>query len=111
MTRRFTEEEITARAWQFADDQVGEDTGELRYRWELALKELEAKEPRLWRSRPARPGRSGSSSLIDLAQPMERHPRGNAPTMFTHRRPQDIHFDQGGTSWKCDRSLFLKPWK
>ncbi len=56
-TPRFTEEEITARARQLADEQgpgwaaitaeeqVGKDTAELRYWRELALKELEAEEP------------------------------------------------------------------
>jgi hypothetical protein len=56
-TLRFTEEEITARARQLADEQgpgweavtaeeqVGEDTAELRYWRELALKELESEEP------------------------------------------------------------------
>jgi hypothetical protein len=54
---RFTDEEITARARQLADEkglgwdaitaeeQVGKDTAELRYWRELALKELEAEEP------------------------------------------------------------------
>jgi hypothetical protein len=54
---RFTEDEITARARQLADEkgpgweaitaeeQVGKDTAELRYWRELALKELEAEEP------------------------------------------------------------------
>ncbi len=53
-TGRFTEEEITARARQLADEQgpgweavvagerVGKDTAELRYWRDLALKELEA---------------------------------------------------------------------
>ncbi len=56
-TLRFSEEEITARARQLADEQgpgceairaeeqVGKDTAELRYWRELALKELEAEEP------------------------------------------------------------------
>jgi hypothetical protein len=56
-TPRVTEEEITARARQLADEQgpgwavvageeqVGKDTAELRYWRELALKELEAEEP------------------------------------------------------------------
>jgi hypothetical protein len=56
-TPRFTEEEITARARQLADEQgpgweaitaeeqVGKDTAELRYWRELALKELEAEAP------------------------------------------------------------------
>ena len=56
-TPRFTEEEITARARQLADEQgpgwdaiaaeeqVGKDTAELRYWRALALKELEAEEP------------------------------------------------------------------
>jgi hypothetical protein len=54
---RFTEEEITARARQLADEQgpgweaitaeerVGKDTAELRYWRGLALKELESEEP------------------------------------------------------------------
>ncbi len=56
-TPRFTEEEITARARQLADEQgpgwdaitaeeqVGKDTAEFRCWRELALKELEAAEP------------------------------------------------------------------
>jgi hypothetical protein len=56
-TPRFTEEEITARARQLADEQgpgwaaitaeeqVGKDTAELRHWRELALKELEAEQP------------------------------------------------------------------
>jgi ribosomal protein L39E len=56
-TPRFTEEEITARARQLAneqgpgweaikaEEQVGKDTAELRYWRKLALKELEAEEP------------------------------------------------------------------
>jgi hypothetical protein len=56
-TPRFTEQEITARAQQLADEKgpgwdaitaeelVGKDTVELRYWRELALKELEAEEP------------------------------------------------------------------
>ena len=55
-TPQFTEEEITARARQLADEQgpgweaitaeeqVGKDTAELRYWRELALKELESEE-------------------------------------------------------------------
>jgi hypothetical protein len=54
---RFTEDEITTRARQLAneqgpgweaimaEDQVGKDTAELRYWRELALKELEAEQP------------------------------------------------------------------
>ena len=54
---RFTEEEITARARQLAEEQgpsweaitaeeqVGKDTAELRHWRELALRELEAEEP------------------------------------------------------------------
>jgi hypothetical protein len=56
-TPRFTEEEITVRARQLAneqgpgweaitaEEQVGKDTAEFRYWRELALKELEAEEP------------------------------------------------------------------
>jgi hypothetical protein len=56
-TPRLTEEEITARARQLADEhgpgwetvagevQVGKDTVELRYWREVALKELEAEVP------------------------------------------------------------------
>jgi hypothetical protein len=56
-TLQFTEEEITARAQQLANQQgsgweaitaeehVRKDTAELRYWRELALKELEAEEP------------------------------------------------------------------
>ena len=56
-TPGFTEEEITARARQLADDQgpgweaitaeeqVGKDTAEFRYWRQLALKELEAEVP------------------------------------------------------------------
>jgi ribosomal protein L39E len=56
-TPRFTEEEITARARQLAnergpgweaiatEEQVGKDTAELRQWREMALKELEAEEP------------------------------------------------------------------
>jgi ribosomal protein L39E len=56
-TPRVTEEEITARAQQLADEQgpgwavvageeqVGKDTAERRYWRELALKELEAEVP------------------------------------------------------------------
>jgi hypothetical protein len=56
-TERFTEEEITARACQLADEQgpgwerlmaderVGKDTAELRYWRGRALKELEAEQP------------------------------------------------------------------
>jgi hypothetical protein len=56
-TPRFTEEEITVRArnlaneqgpgWEAitAEEQVGKDTAEFRYWRELALKELEAEEP------------------------------------------------------------------
>ncbi|EIM26697.1 hypothetical protein [Microvirga lotononidis] len=56
-TSRFTEEEITARACELANEQgpgweaiiaeerVGKDTAELRYWRDLALKELEAEEP------------------------------------------------------------------
>ncbi|MBB3021358.1 hypothetical protein FHR70_004454 [Microvirga lupini] len=56
-TRRFTEEEITARARQLAnnqgpgwdaitaEEQVGKDTAELRYWRDRALKELEAEQP------------------------------------------------------------------
>jgi hypothetical protein len=56
-TPRVTEEEITARARQLAneqgpgwesvagEEQVGKDTAELRYWRELALKELEAEVP------------------------------------------------------------------
>ena len=54
---RFTEEEITARARQLAneqgpgwdaiarEEQVGKDTAELRYWRERALRELEAEQP------------------------------------------------------------------
>jgi ribosomal protein L39E len=54
--QRFTEEEITARAQQLAneqgpgweaittEEQVGKDTAELRYWRELALKDLEAEQ-------------------------------------------------------------------
>jgi hypothetical protein len=54
---QFTEEEITVRAQQLADEQgpgwekiiadeqVGKDTAELRYWRERALKELEAEQP------------------------------------------------------------------
>lgn len=56
-TPRFTEEEITARArelanehgpgWEaiIAEEQVGKDTAELRYWRDLALTELEAEQP------------------------------------------------------------------
>jgi ribosomal protein L39E len=56
-TPGFTEEEITARARQLANEQgpgweaitteerVGKDTAELRYWREVALKELEAEQP------------------------------------------------------------------
>jgi hypothetical protein len=56
-TPRFTEEEITARARQLANDQgpgwdaltaeeqVGKDTADLRYWRDRALKELEAEQP------------------------------------------------------------------
>jgi hypothetical protein len=56
-TPQFTEEEITARAQQLADEQgpgwaaimaeeqVGKDTAELRYWLDRALKELEAEQP------------------------------------------------------------------
>ena len=56
-TPRFTEEEITARARELANEQgpgweaiiaeerVGKDTAELRYWRDLALKELEAEQP------------------------------------------------------------------
>jgi hypothetical protein len=56
-TPQFTEEEITARAQQLANDQgpgwealtaeeqVGKDTAELRYWLDRALKELEAEQP------------------------------------------------------------------
>jgi hypothetical protein len=56
-TPRFTEEEITARARQLADEQgpgweavtaeeqVGKDTAELRHWRELALKALETEQP------------------------------------------------------------------
>jgi hypothetical protein len=56
-TPRFTEEEITTRAWQLADEEgpgwaalmdeerVGKDPAELRYWRELALMKLEAEQP------------------------------------------------------------------
>ena len=58
-TPQFTNEEITARARQLANEQgpgweaitaeerVGKDTAELRYWRELALKQLEAEHPKV----------------------------------------------------------------
>jgi hypothetical protein len=79
-TPRLTEEEITARARQLADEhgpgwetvageeQVGKDTVELRYWREVALKDLRPRCRRSWRLRPPRPRRWGSINLVDLAK-------------------------------------------
>jgi hypothetical protein len=79
-TPRLTEEEITARARQLADEhgpgwetvageeQVGKDTVELRYWREVALKELEAEVPTVLEVEATRPRRWGSINLVDLAK-------------------------------------------